>query len=65
VTRHPAWLFWSALHLLKLVGLRKQIQVAVDWLLARVFPRDPAIMRPASRCPMCQRLSGDDERRAA
>src|SRR5262245_24406589 len=48
-----AWLFWNALHLLKLVGLRKQLQVALDWSLARFFPRDSAIMRPAARCPVC------------
>ena len=48
-----AWLFWNAVHLLKLVGLRKQIQVALDWTLTRVFPRDSAIMRPAARCPVC------------
>jgi NADH dehydrogenase len=48
-----AWLFWNALHLLKLVGVRKQLQVALDWSLARFFPRDSAMMRPASRCPVC------------
>ncbi|MBI2956656.1 MAG: FAD-dependent oxidoreductase, partial [Acidobacteria bacterium] len=29
-----AWLFWNAVHLLKLVGLKKQLQVALDWSLA-------------------------------
>jgi NADH dehydrogenase len=48
-----AWLFWNALHLLKLVGVRKQLQVALDWSLARFFPRDSAMMRPATRCPVC------------
>jgi NADH dehydrogenase len=48
-----AWLFWNALHLFKLVGFRKQIQVAIDWSLVRFFPRDSAIMRPVSRCPIC------------
>jgi NADH dehydrogenase len=48
-----AWLFWNALHLLKLVGVRKQLQVALDWSLARFFPRDSAMMRPATRCPIC------------
>jgi NADH dehydrogenase len=47
---YPAWLFWNALHLYKLVGLRKQVQVALDWSLARWFPRDSAIMREPSRC---------------
>ncbi len=48
-----AWFLWNAVHLLKLVGLRKQLQVALDWSLARVFPRDSAMMRPATRCPVC------------
>ena len=50
---YAAWLFWNALHLYKLVGLRKQVQVALDWSLARVFPRDSAIMRQPPRCPIC------------
>jgi NADH dehydrogenase len=54
---YPAWLFWNALHLVKLVGLRKQVQVALDWSLARVFPRDSAMMRPAARCPICARTA--------
>jgi NADH:ubiquinone reductase (H+-translocating) len=48
-----AWLFWNALHLYKLVGFRKQLQVALDWSLAGAFPRDSAIMRPPPRCPIC------------
>jgi NADH:ubiquinone reductase (H+-translocating) len=48
-----AWLFWNALHLWKLVGFRKQVQVALDWSLAQVFPRDTAMMRRASRCSVC------------
>jgi NADH dehydrogenase len=48
-----AWLFWNALHLWKLVGFRKQIQVAVDWGLAQVFPRDTAMIRRAPRCAVC------------
>ena len=50
---YPAWLFWNALHLFKLVGLRKQLQVALDWSLARWFPRDSTIMREPSRCAVC------------
>ena len=50
---YPAWLFWNALHLYKLVGLRKQVQVALDWGLARWFPRDSAIMREPPRCAVC------------
>ena len=52
-TGYPAWLFWNALHLYKLVGFRKQLQVALDWGLAMVFPRDSAIIRRPSRCPIC------------
>jgi len=36
-----AWLFWNALHLYKLVGFRKQIQVALDWSLAQFFATSP------------------------
>jgi NADH dehydrogenase FAD-containing subunit len=42
-----------SLHLYKLVGLRKQVQVALDWALARFFPRDSAIMRQPPRCAVC------------
>ena len=48
-----AWLFWNAIHLLKLVGFRKQIQVAFDWALAMVFPRDAASVRQPRACPLC------------
>jgi len=48
-----AWLFWNALHLWKLVGFRKQLQVAVDWGLAQVFPRDTSMMRRVPRCTVC------------
>src|SRR5207245_495162 len=48
-----AWLFWNALHLYKLVGFRKQIQVALDWSLAPFFPRDSSMMRQTQRCPIC------------
>lgn len=50
---YGAWLFWNAVHLWKLVGFRKQLQVALDWWLARHFPRDSAIIRQPSRCPIC------------
>ena len=50
---YAAWLFWNARHLDKLIGLRKQVQVALDWALARFFPRDSAIMRQAPRCTVC------------
>ena len=50
---YPAWLFWNALHLYKLVGFRKQVQVALDWGLAQWFPRDSAIMREPPHCAVC------------
>lgn len=53
VSGYVAWLFWNAVHLWKLVGFRKQLQVSVDWGLAQVFPRDTAMMRRPTRCPAC------------
>ena len=48
-----AWLLWNAVHLLKLVGLKKQLQVALDWSLGSIFPRDSAIIRFPQRCRIC------------
>ncbi len=48
-----AWLFWNALHLYKLVGLKKQLQVAIDWSLGMIFPRDASIVRRPRRCRLC------------
>ena len=48
-----AWLIWNAIHLLKLVGFKKQVQVAFDWVLAMVFPRDAASVRRVRGCPLC------------
>ncbi len=48
-----AWLFWNAVHLYKLVGLKKQLQVAIDWMLAVIFPRDASIVRRPRRCKLC------------
>jgi NADH:ubiquinone reductase (H+-translocating) len=62
---YAAWLFWNALHLYKLVGLRKQLQVALDWWLARVFPRDSAIMGRPPRCAICARAARPRHRDAA
>jgi NADH dehydrogenase len=62
---YAAWLFWNALHLYKLVGLRKQLQVALDWSLARVFPRDSAIMGRPPRCAICARALRPRHRDAA
>jgi NADH dehydrogenase len=52
-----AWLFWNMIHLYKLVGLKKQLQVAVDWFLAFIFPRDAAIVRRPRRCRYCDAKS--------
>lgn len=48
-----AWLFWNSVHLYKLVGLKKQIQVAIDWTMALLFPRDAMIVRRPLHCPIC------------
>jgi NADH dehydrogenase len=65
VSGYYAWLFWNALHLWKLVGFRKQLQVAFDWGLAQHFPRDSAIIRSPARCPICAHVREDVARRAA
>jgi NADH dehydrogenase len=49
-----AWLFWNAVHLLRMVGLKKQVQVVLDWSLATIFPRDTSIVRRPARCRLCQ-----------
>ncbi len=51
-----AWLFWNAVHLYKLVGLKKQVQVALDWFLATIFPRDAVIVRQPRGCPLCEKV---------
>jgi NADH dehydrogenase len=48
-----AWLFWNAVHLYKLVGVKKQLQVAMDWMLGAIFPRDTSIVRRQRRCKIC------------
>lgn len=53
ISGYFAWLFWNAVHLYKLVGLKKQLQVASDWMLSLVFPRDSAIVRRPQRCKIC------------
>jgi NADH dehydrogenase len=62
---YAAWLFWNAVHLYKLVGLRKQLQVALDWWLVRFFPRDSAIIRRPPRCAICARTAVPRQRGAA
>lgn len=49
-----AWLLWNAIHLFKLVGLKKQVQVALDWSLGSLFPRDAAIVRRQRSCRLCE-----------
>ncbi|MFZ0923494.1 MAG: NAD(P)/FAD-dependent oxidoreductase [Candidatus Acidiferrales bacterium] len=51
---YVAWLFWNAVHLYKLVSLKKQFQVALDWSLATIFPRDAAIIRRPHGCRLCE-----------
>jgi NADH:quinone reductase (non-electrogenic) len=61
-----AWLFWNAVHLYKLVSLKKQFQVAADWALATIFPRDAAIIRRPRACKLCEKAVADrDSRRAS
>ncbi|MHB8755782.1 MAG: NAD(P)/FAD-dependent oxidoreductase [Candidatus Acidiferrales bacterium] len=52
-----AWLFWNAVHLYKLVSLKKQFQVAVDWSLGTIFPRDAALFRRPRACKLCAAAS--------
>ncbi|HEV2521840.1 MAG TPA: NAD(P)/FAD-dependent oxidoreductase [Candidatus Acidoferrales bacterium] len=53
ISGYFAWLFWNAVHLYKLVGVKKQVQVAGDWMLGLIFPRDSAIVRAPRRCKLC------------
>jgi NADH dehydrogenase len=53
ISGYFAWLFWNAVHLYKLVGVKKQVQVAGDWLLGLIFPRDAAIVREPRKCKLC------------
>jgi NADH dehydrogenase len=53
ISGYFAWLFWNAVHLYKLVGVKKQVQVAGDWMLGLIFPRDAAIVRSPRRCKLC------------
>jgi NADH dehydrogenase len=50
-----AWLFWNAVHLYKLVGFKKQLQVAGDWIYGMIFSRDAAIVREPQRCKLCDK----------
>ena len=57
-----AWLLWNAIHLLKLVGLKKQLQVSLDWSLGTLFPRDTSIVRRPARCRLCHSAASQPER---
>lgn len=59
-----AWLFWNAVHLYKLVGLKKQLQVAMDWMLDAVSPGDTAILQRPARCRICEGPAGAFRARA-
>lgn len=65
VSGYFAWLFWNAVHLYKLVGLKKQLQVAGDWMLGLIFPRDSAIVREPRRCKLCAGEGSQRSSRAA
>ena len=52
-----AWVAWNAFHLLKLVGIKKQLQVAADWSLATLFPRDGSIIESVDRCERCEKAA--------
>ena len=52
ISGYFAWSFWNAVHLYKLVGLKKQVQVAGDWAQGPIFPRDAAIVRSPRRCKL-------------
>jgi NADH:ubiquinone reductase (H+-translocating) len=65
VSGYFAWLFWNAVHLYKLVGLKKQVQVAGDWMLGLIFPRDAAIVRSPQRCRLCEAEKQESSSRAA
>ncbi len=54
-----AWLFWNAVHLYRLVGVKKQIQVALDWTMASLFPRDTTILRRPVGCRLCDPAPSD------
>ena len=56
-----AWVAWNAFHLLKLVGVKKQLQVAADWSLATLFPRDGSIIETVDRCERCEKAAKKHE----
>lgn len=45
LTGFPAWWLWRTYYLSRIPGLYRKARVALDWLLALIFPRDIAQMR--------------------
>lgn len=45
LTGFPAWWMWRTYYLLRIPGLYRKARVALDWLLALLFPRDIAQLR--------------------
>ena len=45
LTGFPAWWLWRTYYLLRIPGTYRKARVALDWLLALIFPRDIAQMR--------------------
>ncbi len=45
LTGFPAWWLWRTYYLLRIPGLYRKVRVAIDWLLALIFPRDIAQIR--------------------
>ncbi len=63
-----AWLLGNAVHLYKLVGFKKQVQVFLDWALAYIFPRDASMVRQPRHGKFCaseaQRAQSNQEGQA-
>ena len=45
LTGFPAWWLWRTYYLARIPGLYRKVRVALDWLLALIFPRDIAQLR--------------------
>ncbi|MGH7662182.1 MAG: NAD(P)/FAD-dependent oxidoreductase [Vulcanimicrobiaceae bacterium] len=45
LTGFPAWWLWRTYYLSRIPGLYRKTRVALDWLLALIFPRDIAQVR--------------------
>lgn len=40
VSGFPAWCLWRAIYLMKMPGLNRKVRIALDWLVAFLFPPD-------------------------